>query len=136
LSGDQEMTDLSTTRVTFRKITPVLRVNDLQETVDYYTGVLGFRPLWRSPADGGGENCMMTLGDVAILFSTGDHLGGAPSFTGTLYIDMTGIDAYYERLKDSVTLVWPLEVMEYGQKEFGVRECNGYTLAFAESVGG
>jgi hypothetical protein len=35
-------------------------------------------------------------------------------------------------VKDQVEVVWPLEAMSYGTLEFGIHDCNGYTLAFAE----
>jgi catechol 2,3-dioxygenase-like lactoylglutathione lyase family enzyme len=117
-----------------KRITPVLRVLDLQATIDYYTEILGFSLHWRQPNDGGGENCMMGLGEVHLLFSTGAHLGSPPRFTGTLYFDMDGVDAYFERVKDRVELLWPLEEMDYGQREFGFKDCNGYTLAFAQAT--
>ena len=43
----------------FHKVMPVLRVADLQKAVDWYTGTLGFGVVWRAPADGGGENCLL-----------------------------------------------------------------------------
>jgi uncharacterized glyoxalase superfamily protein PhnB len=120
--------------IRFKRIVPVLRVADMQEAIDYYTRTFGFRLCWRSPQDGGGENCLLELGAINLMFSTGAHLGDKPHFSGTLYLDMDGVEAFYEQVKDKVSLVWPLEVMEYGQKEFGVQDCNGYTLAFAEAV--
>jgi uncharacterized glyoxalase superfamily protein PhnB len=117
----------------FKKIVPVLRVSEMQESVDFYTQHFGFQVRWRSPQDGGGENCMLQAGPADLLLSTGSHLGDKPHFTGTLYFDMEGVQDLYERIKDRVPIVWPLEVMDYGQREFGVRDCNGYTLAFAES---
>jgi uncharacterized glyoxalase superfamily protein PhnB len=66
------------------------------------------------------------------MLSTGTHLGGKPAFTGTLYINTPGVAAFYERLKDKVELVWPLENMAYGATEFGIRDPDGYVLAFAE----
>ena len=39
-------------------------------------------------------------------------------------------------IKNQAEVVWPLETMDYGQKEFGVRDCDGYTLAFAEALEG
>jgi hypothetical protein len=36
-------------------------------------------------------------------------------------------------MKDAVTLAWPLERMPYGIEEFGIVDCNGYTLAFAQA---
>jgi catechol 2,3-dioxygenase-like lactoylglutathione lyase family enzyme len=43
----------------FKKIVPVLKVSDMQKSVDFYTGVLGFSVSWRAANDGGGENCML-----------------------------------------------------------------------------
>ncbi len=119
----------------FKHFVPVLFVRDMREAVDYYTGHFCFAVCWRGPADGGGENCMLGLGDVHLMFTTGTHLGDRPQFSGTLYLDMEGVDVLYEKVKDRVSILWPLEVMDYGQKEFGVRDCNGYNLAFSEAVG-
>ena len=38
----------------------MLRVGDLKRSTDFYTGVLGFTPCWRSAKDG--ENCMLQNG--------------------------------------------------------------------------
>jgi catechol 2,3-dioxygenase-like lactoylglutathione lyase family enzyme len=116
----------------FLKIVPVLRVSDMQRAVDFYTGVLGFSTCWRAANDGGGENAMLQAGATDLLLSTGSHLGGTPAFTGTLYFKMIGVREFFERIKGKVETVWPLETMEYGQTEFGIRDCDGYTLAFAE----
>jgi uncharacterized glyoxalase superfamily protein PhnB len=117
-----------------KKFVPVLLVRNMDESIEFYVNRLGFRILWRSAGDGGGENSMLEAGSMNLMLSTEAHLGEEPRFSGTLYVDMQGVDALYESLKDRVPIVWPLEVMPYGQKEFGIRDCNGYTLAFAESV--
>jgi uncharacterized glyoxalase superfamily protein PhnB len=118
----------------FKKVVPVLLVADLQRSVDWYAGVLGFELLWRSPADGGGENAMLHAGEVDLLLSTGSHLGAEPKFTGTLYYQVDGVDVFYERVKDRVEMLWPLEAMDYGTREFGVRDPDGYNLAFSEEA--
>ncbi len=118
----------------FHKIVPTLRVTDLQRAVDFYTGVLGFAVAWRGANDGGGENCMVGSGGVSVLLSTGAHLGDAPRFTGTLYFDVTGVDELFARVQGRTEVVWPLEDMEYGQREFGMRDPDGYLLAFAEAT--
>jgi uncharacterized glyoxalase superfamily protein PhnB len=118
----------------FNKIMPVLRVADLQKAVDWYAHILGFEVVWRAPGDGGGENCLLHAGPVDVLLSTGAHLGGPPALTGTLYFDVEGVDELFARIKDRVEVVWPLEDQEYGMREFGVRDCDGYLLAFAEEV--
>ena len=47
---------------------------------------------------------------------------------------MDGVDQLFARIKDRVEVVWPLEDQEYGMREFGVRDSDGYLLAFAEEV--
>jgi hypothetical protein len=75
---------------------------------------------------------MLQQGETEVLLSTGAHLGDKPCFTGTLYFQIEGVREFYERVKDRVELVWPLEEMEYGMTEFGLRDRDGYMLAFAE----
>jgi catechol 2,3-dioxygenase-like lactoylglutathione lyase family enzyme len=120
----------------FLKVVPILKVSDLQKSVEFYTGVLGFTIVWRAANDGGGENCMMQAGPTELLLSTGSQLGDKPQFTGTLYFQMSGVQELFERIKNQVEIVWPLETMDYGQKEFGIRDGDGYTLAFAEPLEG
>ena len=120
----------------FKKIVPVLKVSDMQKSVDFYTGVLGFSVVWRAANDGGGENCMVQAGAADLLLSTSPHFGDQPVFTGTLYFHMAGVREFFERSKNQVEIVWPLETMDYGQREFGIRDGDGYTLAFAETLEG
>lgn len=118
----------------FKKVMPVLKVADLQRAVDFYTNILGFHVCWQAANDGGGENCMLQAGAADLLLSTGSPLGDQPQFTGTLYFHLDDVQAFYDRIKEKVEVVWPLEVMDYGQKEFGIRDKDGYLLAFAEEV--
>src|SRR3954454_16767205 len=95
----------------FKKIVPVLKVSDMQKSVDFYTGVLGFSVAWRAANDGGGESCMLRAGATALL-STGPHLGDRPQFTGILYFHMAGVQEFFERVKGRAEVVWPLEAMD------------------------
>jgi uncharacterized glyoxalase superfamily protein PhnB len=117
----------------FKKIVPVLMVADLQRSIEFYMNVLGFSVEWRAANDGGGENAMLQAGATSLLLSTGSHLGDKPQFTGTLYFNMTGVQGFFEAIKEKVNVVWPLEAMDYGQLEFGIHDLDGYTLAFAEA---
>jgi catechol 2,3-dioxygenase-like lactoylglutathione lyase family enzyme len=118
----------------FQKIVPVLKVSDMQKSGEFYTDVLGFTVAWRATNDLGGDNCMLQAGATNLLLSTGSHLGDTPQFTGTLYFHMAGVREFFERIKNQVEVVWPLEAMDYGQTEFGIKDCDGYTLAFAEPL--
>ena len=111
---------------------PVLGVADMSRAADWYTRCLGFQVCWLKPNDGGGENCMLEAGKINLLLSTGSHLGGKPSFTGTLYFEISGVEEYFARVSPKVEVVWPLESMDYGTLEFGIRDLDGYLLAFAQ----
>jgi uncharacterized glyoxalase superfamily protein PhnB len=113
---------------------PVLRVADMQKAANWYTQILGFQLIWRSPGDGGGENCLLQAGETDLMLSTAAHLGGQPALTGTLYFNVDGVDELFTRIKDQVEVVWPLEDQEYGSREFGIRDSDGYLLAFAEEL--
>jgi uncharacterized glyoxalase superfamily protein PhnB len=115
---------------------PVLKVADLQRSIDWYVGVLGFVAEGRGADDGGGEHCFLRAGSTELLLSTGSQLGGSPCFTGTFYFRVVGVDALYARVTGRAEVVWPLEQQEYGTREFGVRDPDGYVLAFAEAVPG
>lgn len=116
----------------FRTIVPILRVADLQRAVEFYTNILGFSVAWQAVNDGGGDNVMLQAGATSLLLSTGAHLGDKPQFTGTLYFNMTGVEEFFASIKEEVEIVWPLETMDYSQREFGIRDPDGYILAFAE----
>ena len=91
----------------FVRFVPVLRVREMQEAIDYYARHFGATLCWRSANDGGGENCMLALGDLRLMFSTGSHLGTKPQFSGTLYVETEGVEALYEKVKGQVDILWP-----------------------------
>jgi catechol 2,3-dioxygenase-like lactoylglutathione lyase family enzyme len=113
---------------------PVLRVLDLAKSIDWYVRHLGFELAWRAPNDGGGENSMLQAGPLRLMLSTGSHLVDPPAFSGTLYFETAGVRDLFTRLQNEVQIVWPLKAMEYGTLEFGIRDLDGYILAFAEQA--
>ena len=120
-----------------RAIMPVLKVADMQRSVDWYTNVMGFEANGRQADEADGEHCFIQADETELLLATGSHLGGTPCFTGTIYFQVLGVDALYRRIEGREEIVWPLEEQEYGTREFGIRDPDGYLLAFAEqSVGG
>jgi catechol 2,3-dioxygenase-like lactoylglutathione lyase family enzyme len=116
----------------FQKVVPVLKVSDMQKSVAFYTGVLGFRVAWRAANDGDGENFMLQAGSGPAP-STGSHLGGAAVHRhAVLHL---AVREFFERVKNQAEVVWPLETMDYGRR-VRRRDCDGYTLAFAEAPEG
>ena len=117
----------------FLAITPVLRVAHLDTALRFYREVLGFSLIWKA-AEEGAETAMLEAGRTSLMLSTGSHLGENPAFTGTLYFEVKGVRGIWEQLKNKVEVevVWPLGVTDHETIEFGIRDADGYMLAFAE----
>jgi uncharacterized glyoxalase superfamily protein PhnB len=138
----------------FKNITPDLMVDDISETVRYYTDKLGFRLCMLVPE---GENiieeemssskryvyAMVKKDRVFLMFMRRDiyekdipvleNTGAGAS--ATFYIDsenVTGLLHSYE--KKGVEVIKGLSETWYGMKEFYIRDCNGYILGFVEKA--
>ncbi|MNI35837.1 Glyoxalase-like domain protein [compost metagenome] len=108
-------------------LTTLLRCNDLADTASFYREVLGF-----TVAESAESTITVRLEDCSLTFTQAYIWGRPVAFSGTLYFAIAQVDRYYQSLKDQVDLAWPLQDMPYGSREFGLRDCNGYYLAFAQ----
>lgn len=52
----------------------------------------------------------------------------------SLYFYPDDVDALWEKMKDKATVVSPLENMDYGMREFTIRDPNGYALNFGKPI--
>lgn len=119
-------------------ITPNIFVRNMDETISYYSK-LGFEVIMTVPEEGDFVWVMMTAGKVSFMFQTFDSLGEElPEISrkdgGSLlfYIQTTGIEDFYNSIKDKVKILKGLEKTFYGATEFSVLDNNGYVLTFAE----
>lgn len=119
-----------------RRVVPSLLVRELVATLQFYQDVLGFsvtglypdadQPIWAEVARDG----------VALMFYTNPPHGTpeTPSLSGTLYFYPDDVRSLAAELKGKVAFAWGPEVMPYGVRELGIRDPNGYYLAFAEEA--
>lgn len=103
------------------------RCTDLEETKAFYAEILDFEV-----ADGPENTCTAQKASASTILTSEDLWGGPPHCTGTIYLFLSDVDAYYDSIRHKAIVRWPLEDMAYGLREFGVKDCNGYTLAFAK----
>lgn len=108
----------------------LLRCHDLDATRHYYQALPGFEV--RDTAEA--TLTVSQHGGGVLVFTAADRWGSAPGFSGTLYFSVPDVAAYFEQLKGRVTVAWPLQSMPYGSREFGIRDCNGYHLAFLQQI--
>ena len=67
--------------------------------------------------------------DVGVFF---DNIGASL----TLYIDVENVDDLYVKIKDKVIIYKELNTTWYGQREFYIKDINGYILGFASKICG
>jgi catechol 2,3-dioxygenase-like lactoylglutathione lyase family enzyme len=114
-------------------LTPMLRTTDLKGSIEFYTKILGFA------CDGASEDwgwASVKRDNVCIMFAlpNAHEPFDQPVFTGSLYIHASDVDALWTRLKDLVRVCYPIEDFEYGMREFGIYDNNGYLLQFGQEM--
>ncbi len=124
----------------YRKLTPNLLVNDVSRSRDFYVDVLGFEPGMTVPDVAPYVFASVTSGSVEVFFNdrnvavqeypllSGRQIGAS----GTMFIEVEGIDALHEQLQGRVTVVMPIVTQPYGMREFAITDPDGYLITFAE----
>jgi uncharacterized glyoxalase superfamily protein PhnB len=123
----------------FTGFAPMLESDDLLRTLKFYTEVLGFECKGQWPQD---APCWLSLrcGAVEVMFSDrNEHrrefaASPQPLFTGSIYFYTSDVAALWERLRECVTVEYPIDTFEYGMREFAIRDDCGYLLQFGQDV--
>ena len=126
-----------------KKLTPNLIVSRVERSLEFYEGVLGFTRGMTVPEQPPFVFASVTSGPVEIFFNDrstvtkeSPQMGGLAFGGGnTMFIEVTGVDAAYERIKPHAQVVMPIVTQWYGVREFAVVDPDGYVITFAERVG-
>ena len=126
----------------FKKLTPNLLVASVERSLAFYESTLGFLRGMTVPDASPFVFGSVTSGAVEIFFNEANvavkeypAFGGKPiGATGTLFIEVDGVDALHDRLKPAVKIVMPIVTQFYGMREFAIEDPDGYIITFAERV--
>ena len=128
----------------FTKLTPNLLVASVERSLAFYVDTLGFERGMTVPDQSPFAFASVVGGPVEVFFN--DAAGAVqeyPGFagkpigcTGTLFVEVGGVDALHDRLKSTVKIVMPIETKFYGMREFAIEDPDGYVITFAERVNG
>ena len=134
----------------YGKITANLVVGSVNESLNFYEGVLGFSLVLGVPE--GSRRIVTTregdapLGfaiirrdDVELMLQSRKSLSeelpafGEQSIGGslTIYIRVADAGKLYEDIADKVTVIQDPHTTFYGTEQFYIRDCTGYVLTFA-----
>jgi lactoylglutathione lyase len=124
----------------FKKLTPNLLVANVERSLAFYVDTLGFERGMTVPDASPFVFASVTGGPVEIFLNdAATAVKEYPAFnarpigaTGTLYIEVEGVDALHDRLKSTMKIVMPIATQFYGMREFAIEDPDGYVLTFAE----
>jgi len=126
----------------FKKLTPNLVVASVERSLAFYIDTLGFARGMSVPDESPFVFASVTSGPVEIFFNDiAAAIREYPAFagkpigaTGTMFIELEGVDALHERIKAAAKVVMPLVTQFYGMREFAIEDPDGYVITFAERV--
>jgi len=112
-------------------IASVIHVKDLNQSLPYYTDILGFSTDFRY-----GEYIGLRYGDILLHLSSSLNPGHKKEpGSGHVCIDCEEIDTYYEDLRSKgATISAPIDNRPYGLRDFAVDDPDGNTLVFAQAI--
>lgn len=125
----------------YQSLSPNIGVNDVAETVRFYTETLGFSLITSVPSpDGRLQWAMVANGGATIMFQEVDNLTEEyPQLTGrpilgvmTFYIKMKDMHTLYKKLQGTAYIAQELHHTFYGADEFAIFDNNGYILTITE----
>ena len=112
--------------ISFEHSTPILRVENLDASVAYYTGVLGFTVDWSDRIFG-----QVTRGDAHLMLSQGDQ-GHAGTWA---YVGVSDADALLAEIAPRGAIVrHPPTNYPWGARELHVSDPDGNVLRFGSEA--
>lgn len=114
-------------------VSPILSVNDLEKSIDFYRHALGFDLAWSwgEPPD------IAAVCRDGVEITLTQRAGAKPAGAAHVYLGVSGIDGYYESLVDAgVTIVVPLGDRPYGMRDFRMEDPSGNELSIGQAIAG
>jgi uncharacterized glyoxalase superfamily protein PhnB len=115
------------------RVVPMIHVPDVRATAEWYR-TLGFTVLRYNEEDGDMNWALLRLGSSEIMLSEGGKPSTADRREFDLYVHTDDIEGWYNRLKDQVEVREDLHDTFYGQREFIIRDLNGFWLTFGQPL--
>lgn len=112
-------------------ISPILSVDHLAESMDFYRNVLGFDLAWSwgDPAD------MAAVCRDGVEIALTQRAGSKPAGAAHIHLRVSGIDDYYETLvRLGVTIIVPIGYRPYGMRDFRIADPSGNELSIGQDI--
>ena len=112
---------------------PIIWTNRFEETIEFYTDILGFKVTERNDVWGWAS---LHKDSVSIMLAKpNEHtIFNQPIFTGSFYFTTDNVDGLWTELKNKVKISYEIETFEWEMREFAIYDNNGYILQFGQNV--
>lgn len=118
--------------MTFTALRPILWTDNIDDTIGFYTQILGFTLMGRNDE---WQWASIRKDDVQIMLSQNDYeKPNGIGFTGSFYFNVDNVDDLWEDLKTKTKVCYEIETFEWEMREFAIYDNNGYLLQFGQPV--
>ena len=119
-------------------VAPILLVNDINVSVDYYRDTMGFSviEIYGSPAN----FALIQRDDLVLMFAKAPPDLIKPNWkivekTCNVYFWVNDVESLYKEFIDNGAIIdYSLYTAPYGVKEFGISDPDEYDIAFGEII--
>jgi uncharacterized glyoxalase superfamily protein PhnB len=124
------------------RLVPLLNVEDVEASLDFYRNALGFALEHRHDVQGKPVWAEVSHGDIVLMLNSPDGADSSarrtrPTYGEALfYFHVLDAQAAHQELSGRGYAPGPLEEQPYGMLEFTLRDPDGYELAIASAIGG
>lgn len=112
---------------------PIIWTDKLDETIDFYTTVLGFN-LGEINADWGWASLFKDEVGIMLAKPNAHTDFEKPIFTGSFYFNTDNVDELWKHLNNKTKVCYEIENFEWGMREFAIYDNNGYLLQFGQNI--
>lgn len=117
----------------FTAVRPILWTENMDDTIGFYTQVLGFTLLGRNDD---WNWASLRKDEVHIMLSQPNEHEKSEKigFSGSFYFNVDQVDELWEDLKTKAKICYEIETFEWEMREFAIYDNNGYILQFGQPV--
>jgi len=116
-----------------RQLWPLLTVQEIGRSVEFYCNRLGFSVVGRSESEGNMFWCRLERDGASIMLQQAEDEDGPATGRGrgiTFYFICDDADIVYAELSSRGLQLTPPSVANYGMKQLFVEEPDGYSVCF------
>lgn len=112
---------------------PMLWTDKLDETIEFYTKVLGFT-LGNKNEEWGWARLYKDNVEIMLAKPNEHEPFAKPTFTGSFYFNTDDVDKLWQDLKDKTKVCYEIENFPWEMREFAIYDNNGYLLQFGQDI--